>query len=174
MGLMDQNTGKILIVDDDEDIVTALRLLLKQRKYSVETLNSPDPILSLLQKTPYDAIMLDMNFTQDATSGKEGFHWLEKILQADPNAVVILITAFGDVEMAVQAIKIGAFDFILKPWENEKLLTTLSAGIKLRQSRQEIDRLRMKQQQLIADINQKFPDIIGSSSAMRNIFKIIA
>ena len=114
-----------------------------------------------------------MNFAQDVTSGKEGFYWLDKILKIDPSAVVVLITAFGDVEMAVKAIKKGATDFVLKPWQNEKLLATLSSAMNLRRSLLEVDRLRSRQKQLSADLDQRFHDMIGVCPQMQKVFSTI-
>ena len=118
-------------------------------------------------------ILLDMNFSKDTTSGKEGFYWLEQILEADPQAVVILITAFGGVEMAVQALKQGATDFVLKPWQNEKLIATLSAAIKLKESYKEVNKLKRARKALEDDLSKPFKDIIGDSPAMKNVFSII-
>lgn len=165
--------GKILIIDDDEDVLQAARLLLKQHFTIVHTEKDPSLIPALLQHESYDVILLDMNFTQDVTSGKEGFHWLDKILEIDPSAVVVLITAYGGVEMAVQAIKQGAMDFVLKPWRNEKFLATISAALDLRRSKAEIDNLRSQQKQLSADLDQPFHDFIGSSPAMLDVFATI-
>ncbi|HYX10258.1 MAG TPA: response regulator, partial [Bacteroidales bacterium] len=117
---MSDKTGKILAVDDNEDILFALKLLLKQHVELIHTINNPQQIPELLKKETYDVILLDMNFTKDAISGQEGFDWLEKILTLDPTAVVVFITAYGDAEKAVKAIKSGATDFVLKPWQNEK------------------------------------------------------
>nr|HAD51099.1 sigma-54-dependent Fis family transcriptional regulator [Algoriphagus sp.] len=127
----------------------------------------------LINNNNYDVILLDMNFREDTTSGKEGFFWLSQIKEIDPKAVVILITAFGDVEMAVQALKEGATDFILKPWQNEKLLATLSAAVRLKESYNEVDKLQKKQKQLQSDLKKPYTDIIGSSASMKNIFSII-
>ena len=110
--------GKILVVDDDEDVLQAARLFIKQHVEFVQIEKDPQKIPSLIKNTTYDVILLDMNFTRDVTSGREGFLWLDKIFAIDPAAVVILITAFGDVDLAVRAIKEGAADFILKPWQN--------------------------------------------------------
>lgn len=170
---MPDKHGKILIIDDDEDILLAARLFLKQHFNLVHTEKKPDNIPTLLQNENYDVILLDMNFARDMTSGKEGFFWLNKILEIDPSAVVILITAYGDVEMAVKAIKAGATEFILKPWQNEKLLATISAAINLRQSRTEVDNLRSRQIQLSADLDQPFKDFIGISPAMQTVFSTI-
>ncbi len=170
---MARKTGRILVVDDNEDLLLAARLLLKQHSVLVHTEKNPDKIPFLLQNENYDVILLDMNFTVDATSGTEGFMWLERILKIDPAAVVILITAYGDVETAVRAVKAGATDFVLKPWQNEKLLTTINTALTLRLSRLEIDRLRSRQKQMSADIDQKFHDMIGTSPAMQGVFKTI-
>jgi len=167
-------TGKILVVDDDADVLLAARMLLKQHDYQVRTEKDPHLLPSLLQEDSFDVILLDMNFTRDATSGREGFYWLEEILNLDPGAVIVLITAYGDVEMAVRAIKAGATDFVLKPWQNEKLLATAAAALSLRQSRQETRRLRSRQQQLSADLDQPFAEFIGRSSPMQEIFRTIA
>ena len=170
---MDKKTGKILIVDDDEDILQAARLLLKKHVAQVDTEKNPKAIPSLMKNETYDVILLDMNFAKGATSGKEGFIWLSKILEIDPSVVIILITAFGDVEMAVRAVKEGATDFVLKPWQNEKLIATISAAIHLRESRVEADNLRSRQKQLSADLDQPFHDFIGQSSAMEEVFSTI-
>ena len=165
--------GKLLIIDDDEDVLTAARMFLKQHVASVHTEKNPEKIPFLLSNESYDVILLDMNYTRDATSGKEGFHWLNKIMEIDPSAVVILITAYGDIEMAVRAIKEGAMDFITKPWQNEKLLGTVNAALKLRSSRLKIDSLRQRQLQLSADLDQPFHNMIGTSPAMQEVFGMI-
>lgn len=170
---MAQHPGKILVVDDDEDVLMAARLFLKQHFALVHTERQPERLPALMQNTGYDLILLDMNFTRDASSGVEGFEWLNRILAIDPAAVVILITAFGDVGMAVKAIKAGATDFVLKPWQNEKLLATLSAALKLRQSQNEIAALRAQQQQLSADLDHQFHDMVGRCSAMQEVFASI-
>ena len=170
---MNGRTGNVLIVDDDKDILHAAKLFLKHHVALVHTEANPEHIPTLLQNQSYDVIMLDMNFTRDVTSGQEGFHWLGRILRIDPQAVVILITAYGDVEIAVRAIKEGATDFILKPWHNEKLLATVSAAMNLRRSRTEVSDLRSRQKQLSADLDQRFQNCIGSSPAMEPVFSAI-
>jgi len=168
-----QQLGKILIIDDNEDLLFAAKMLLK--KYAKEVTIEKDPrrIPFLINNNSYDVILLDMNFTEDTTSGKEGFHWLKQIKEIDPKAVVILITAFGDVEMAVQALKEGATDFILKPWQNEKLLATLTSASRLKESYDEVEKLSKKQKQLQSDAKKSYSDIIGTSASMKNIFSII-
>ena len=167
---MVKNPGKILIVDDNEDLLLAARLFLKQHFSLVHTETDPENIPSLMKNENYDVILLDMNFTMDATSGVEGFMWLDKILHRDPSAAVILITAYGDVDLAVKAVKAGAIDFVLKPWQNEKLLATLSSALNLRYSKLEVDRLRSQQRQLRADIDQRYHDMIGVSPEMQQVF----
>ena len=123
--------GKILIVDDNPDILFTLKMLLRPLAGQITTLDDPREMLPLLSRTRHDVILLDMNFRHDAVSGREGFAWLEEILKLDAQATVIFITAYGDMEKAVQAIKRGATDFIPKPWENEKLIATVSAALRL-------------------------------------------
>ncbi|RLD22939.1 MAG: sigma-54-dependent Fis family transcriptional regulator [Bacteroidetes bacterium] len=171
--MVEKELGKILIIDDDEDVLLAAKLLLKKHAQQVIIEKNPKKIPFLLNNDTYDVILLDMNFSKDITSGKEGFHWLNEIIAKDPQAVVILITAFGDVEMAVRALKEGATDFVLKPWQNEKLLATLATATKLRKSYKEVDRLKKAKQQLEQDINQPFRDIIGSGPAMTKVYKLI-
>ena len=166
-------SGKILIVDDNEDLLKAAKIFLKRHFSMVDLEKNPEAIPSLIQNESYDIILLDMNFTKDVSSGKEGYYWLEKILDIDPSAVVVLITAYGDVQMAVKAIKAGATDFVLKPWENEKLLATLYSAMRLRESKLEIQDLRSKQKEINLQINNKYDDIIGQSPAIRKTFETI-
>ncbi len=170
---MDKELGKILIIDDNEDVLLAAKLLLKKHAHDVIIEKNPKKIPFLMNNDTYDVILLDMNYSQDITSGKEGFFWLEKILEIEPSAVVILITAFGDVEMAVKALKVGATDFVLKPWQNEKLLATISSAIKLKKSYKEVDKLKQAKKLLESDMNQPFKDIIGVSDSMKNVFSVI-
>ncbi|MDX5347012.1 MAG: response regulator, partial [Hymenobacteraceae bacterium] len=164
---------KILIVDDEEDVLTAGRIFLKQHFGQVKTEQNPHNLPALLQSETFDVILLDMNFTAGATSSSEGFHWLQQILKHDPQAVVVMITAFGDVELAVRALKEGATDFVLKPWQNEKLLATLTAACKLRQSNQEVKQLKARQQQINQAINTNFSDFIGVSQPMQQVYQTI-
>ncbi|MBU1010426.1 MAG: sigma-54 dependent transcriptional regulator [Bacteroidetes bacterium] len=170
---MEKMNAKILIVDDDQDVLLAARLFLRQHIDIVHTEKNPDNIPDLLRVENYDLILLDMNFSRDATSGKEGFHWMNKILEIDPAAAVILITGYGDIELAVQGIKEGATNFLLKPWENKKLLATISATLQVRRSRVELEDLRGKQRVLIADQDQAYNNIIGSSPAMMKVLATV-
>lgn len=164
---------KVLIIDDNEDILFAAKLLLKPYAGTIHTEQSPKSIPNILANETYDVIFLDMNFTLDMTSGQEGFYWLKEILKIDPSAVVILITAYGDVETAVRAIKEGATDFVLKPWENEKFLATFNSALQLRKSKMELNNLRERQKQLSADLDQGFHNMVGVSQSMQKVFNTI-
>ena len=166
-------SGKILIVDDNEDLLKAAKIFLKRHFQQVDLEVNPETIPTLLHNENYDVILLDMNFTKDVSSGKEGYYWLEKILEMDPSAVVVLITAYGDVQMAVKAIKAGATDFVLKPWENEKLLATLFSAMRLRETRLEVEDLKSKQKVINLKINDRYNDIIGQSPAIQKVFETI-
>ena len=163
--------GAVLIVDDKPDVLAALRLLLEEHVETVHTARDPAAIPSLLQDEAYDVVLLDMNFTQDASSGQEGFAWLYNLQQIDPSVAVILITAYGDVEQAVRAMKEGAADFITKPWQNEKLVATVMNAVRLRRSREEAERLRRRQERLSEDLDQPFQEMIGASPAMQRVFE---
>lgn len=171
--MTENKQGYILVVDDDNDVLQAAKLFLKQHVARVDTEKNPDSIPNLIKNYDYDVVLLDMNFTEDVSSGREGFKWLKKIHEIDPSLAVVLITAYGDVEKAVRAIKMGATDFVLKPWQNEKLLATISSALNLTRSRRQVDRLKTQQQQLSADIDQHYQDIIGKSEAMNKVFQTI-
>ena len=173
MASVTENNGSVLIVDDDAAILTAFELLLKPHLRSVETERDPRNIEKKLKSKSYDVIFLDMNFAKGVTTGEEGFRWLNRILTVDPGAVVILITAYGDIETAVRAIKLGATDFVVKPWQNEKILATLSSGLKLRESQVKLAALRTREKLLSADLDQPFHDIVGKSASMARIFETI-
>jgi len=170
---MEQKHGKILIVDDNEDLLKAAKMFLKRHFNQVDIEKNPGAIPALMNNDDYDVILLDMNFTKDVSSGSEGYYWLEKILQLDPSSVVVLITAYGDVQMAVKAIKAGATDFVLKPWENEKLLATLFSAMRLRETRDEVETLKIKNHEINQALNDRFSEIIGQSSSMQKIFQTI-
>lgn len=170
---MEQKSGKILIVDDNEDLLKAAKMHLKRHFSQVDIEKNPEAIPALMSNEDYDVILLDMNFTKDVSSGSEGYYWLERILQLDPSAVVVLITAYGDVQMAVKAIKAGATDFVVKPWENEKLLATLYSAMRLRESRDVIENLKIKNQEINQALNDRYAEIIGQSAAMQKIFQTI-
>ncbi len=170
---MREKRGKVLVIDDNEDILTAMKLLLKPFVQVIHTAPEPEMIPKYLERETYDVYLLDMNFSKDMISGQEGFFWLKKILEIDPNAVVIFITAYGDVEKAVRAVKAGAMDFVLKPWQNEKLLATISSALELRKSKSEASKLRMQQSDLIESMDKPFHDFIGNSPQMKQVFSLI-
>jgi len=171
--MTEKKTSHILVVDDDTDVLQAAKLFLKQHVAKVDTEKNPRSIPNLIKNNNYDVILLDMNFTEDVSSGKEGFQWLQRVLDIDPSLAVVLITAYGDVEKAVKAIKMGATDFVLKPWQNEKLLATVNSALNLTQSRRQVDVLKTQQKQLSAEIDQHYQDIIGRSPAMNKVFQTI-
>jgi len=167
------NIGSILIIDDDKDVLQAAKLYLKQHFKKVDTERDPRIIPDRLENTEYDVILLDMNFTEDVSSGKEGFKWLQKIQDIDSSIAVVLITAYGNVEKAVKAVKMGATDFVLKPWQNEKLLGTTNSALNLAESRREANTLRSRQKQINAQIDQNYQDIVGQSEVMNRVFETI-
>ena len=166
--------GKILAIDDNEDILFSLRLLLRHHVEKIVTSNIATSIPELLKNEDFDVILLDMNFTKDAISGQEGFFWLKKILEIDPSAVVLFITAYGDIEKSVRAIKEGASDFILKPWQNEKLLATLNSAMNLRKSKMEVEQLRSRAKAINNMMNRTFKDFIGNSVEMQKVYNSIS
>ena len=165
--------GKILIIDDNEDVLFALNLLLEPYVEQIKVTTQPERIEHFMSTFVPDVILLDMNFRRDAISGQEGFFWLEKIKAADPDAVVLFITAYADTEKAVRAIKAGATDFIPKPWEKEKLLATISAALRLRESRTEVNTLKQRVEALGNPEDTGF-EIIGESDAMQELFATIS
>ena len=164
--------GKILIVDDNEEVLFALNLLLEPYTEKIKVATTPDRIEYFMTTFHPDLILLDMNFSRDAISGQEGFESLKQILQIDPQAIVIFMTAYADTDKAVRAIKAGATDFIPKPWEKDKLLATLTSGMRLRQSQQEVSILK-EQVEVLSGQNTSENDIIGESSVMQEVFTTI-
>ncbi|MDR0765603.1 MAG: sigma-54 dependent transcriptional regulator [Odoribacteraceae bacterium] len=165
-----EKKGKILVIDDNEDVLLALNALLLPYVEKVKVSAYPEKIEHYQRSFRPDVILLDMNFRKDVVSGVEGFAWLEKILEVDPRAIVVFMTAYADTGKAVQAIKAGATDFISKPWENDKLLATLSAALKLKESRDEVETLK---RQVTTLGNPPYPEIIGESPAMQEIFSLV-
>jgi DNA-binding NtrC family response regulator len=166
--------ARLLIVDDDQDILDTARMFLKQEFAAIQLERIPARIPDLLASTTYDVILLDMNFKKGVNDGEEGFHWLQKILSIDPQATVIMITAYGEVDLAVKAIKQGATDFVSKPWKNQKLLATILAAWQLRQSRREIEKLKDTTEKLSSDLNHRYSEFIGESPAIQRVHERIA
>ena len=163
------NKGNILIIDDDPYILLSVSTLLEQHYSKVQTLKDPLLIPSELNAGSWDVILLDMNFKPGDTSGEEGMQWLVKILKEDPTLNIIIITAYGDVNVAVKAMKMGAIDFIVKPWQNEKLLGTVSAAYKLSQSRKKVSKLQLQKSVLISALDFNYSAIIGDSPALKRL-----
>lgn len=167
------NTARILIIDDDRHVLETARMFLKQEFSQVQIEESPANIPALLKVNEFDVILLDMNFKKGVNDGEEGFYWLDQILKIDAQAVVILITAYGEVDLAVKAMKNGAVDFVLKPWKNQKLLATIFSALQLRQSRKEVQKLKVAQEKLSDDIDQPYIDFIGTSPAIQRVHEMI-
>ena len=167
------SSDRILVVDDNEDVLRAARLLLKQHFSSVQTLDDPSELPALAQHNAFDVLLLDMNFTPGADDGAEGLRLLSQVLAIDPHAVVVPVTAHSDVDLAVKAMKMGATDFVTKPWENERLLATLRSALHLSRSRREAAELRALNRGLAAATHGG-PDIVGTSPAMLKVFSAIA
>ena len=165
--------GSVLIVDDDVAIQRTLKLLLRDEFDLVQTLSNPKFIPSELKKHPYDVVLLDMNFSIGKQSGDEGLFWLKQIIEIDPTQIVIMITAYGEINLAVKAMKHGACDFIVKPWENAKLIATIRTGVKLCQSNRDISRLENQHQIMHEDNQRQFQFIPGSSPGMLDVLNII-
>lgn len=165
---MKKLAAKILIIDDDSDVLNAARVVLRQKFETVETENNPLRLNVLLRKTRYDVIVLDMNFSAGRISGNEGLFWLKEILSINANQKVILITAYGEVQLAVDAMKVGATDFIVKPWNNDKLEKTVESAVHLTQSKNDAN---IKSSTSTADGETFSNDIIGSSVLMQNVLR---
>ncbi len=171
--MAEKTEGKILIIDDDQAVLYTAKMILKQRFENVITESSPAGIIPLLQKHHFDVILLDMNFAHGMTSGQEGMRLLKEIMQTDPEVHVIVNTAYGDIELAVEAMKEGAADFLVKPWEKEKLLSTVLSVFKLSQSKKELTRLKNKENVLRQELDSPYAEIISASAAMQKIFGTI-
>ncbi len=164
--------ARILVVDDDEDILQAARLFLKRHFAIVDTLRDPAPLAERVRESAFDVLLLDMNFAAGRDDGGEGLTQLGKVLAIDPQAVVVLITAHGALQLAVDAMKQGAADFITKPWQNERLLATLLAAYNLRRSRVEALELRTRNRGLAA-ATRTDAELIGTSAPMLRVFETI-
>ncbi|MFA5973398.1 MAG: sigma-54 dependent transcriptional regulator [Lentimicrobiaceae bacterium] len=158
--------ASILVIDDDVDVLTAVRLLLKTEVQEVVTEKNPENIPSLISSRPFDLVLLDMNFNASINTGNEGLYWLKRIKEMKPGISVIMITAYGDIDLAVRSLKEGASDFIVKPWHNEKLLSTI-ADILKRKSQ------RVSSANSVAASKSSYPDLIGTSGVMLDIFSKI-
>jgi len=170
---MDKQEGSILIVDDDQAVLYTAKLILKQYFTHVQTEGSPSQIATHLDKQAYDVLLLDMNFAQGKTSGEEGLFWIKKVRELDPKVQIVVTTAYGDIELAVSAMKEGAVDFLTKPWEREKLVATVASVYQLSRSKGEVEKLQHQQQALSQDLDSAFADIVSESPAMQPVFNTI-
>ena len=162
---MTKSSAPILIIDDDPDIVTSARLLLKQFYTNVHTENDPYRLNTLLRQQHFDVVLLDMNFRAGASSGEEGLRWMNKILRQSPGTSVILMTAYGDISLAVQAMRGGAADFVVKPWENARLLESVALAAKAAAEEQQE---RAQEPSTIS--HSATTSIVGASPAMEQVF----
>ncbi|MCX6302709.1 MAG: sigma-54 dependent transcriptional regulator [Bacteroidia bacterium] len=164
--------GTILVVDDNKSILSTLEILLTPEFGEVTPIYNPNQILPELKKKDYNLVILDMNFVAGVNTGNEGIYWLGKIRETYPEISVVMITAYGDIDTAVRALKAGASDFVLKPWDNEKLLATLKLAIQLNLSKKEVSQLKERESELKKEINREQRDIIGSSSQIINVINL--
>ncbi|GGA84023.1 sigma-54-dependent Fis family transcriptional regulator [Neiella marina] len=169
-----KHEANILIIDDDQDILVAGKLLLKRQFSQVDVCNRPEQIPKLLSDTDYDVVLLDMNFGPGESSGEQGFYWLEQIIALKPDAIVIMITAHGGIDVAVEAMKLGATDFISKPWHNEKVIATVTTALELKRSRQQTQVLKATNQALIQASVEPGAAMVGQSPRMQQIYNLIS
>ncbi len=165
--------GKVLIVDDNQSVLESLKLFLKYKFTEVETISNPNLISSKLSQKEFDIVLLDMNFSAGINTGNEGLYWLNEITKISPETIIILITAYGDSELAVKAIKAGAYDFLEKPWNNQKLLATMQAAYEMRKTKLKIKNLEHKQQALKQNTKQEFEFITGNSVSMNKVLNTV-
>jgi DNA-binding NtrC family response regulator len=165
--------GRCLVIDDDPDIALSARLLLRDLFDQVATFQSPDEALPAIEAGDADVILLDANFGRGATNAAEGFHWLGEILRRDPQAIVVMITAHGGVQIAVEAMKRGATDFVSKPWSNERLLATVRTAAALRKSREAVATERKRAAAIVAPASGGETPLLGSSAAMHRVYSLV-
>jgi DNA-binding NtrC family response regulator len=166
--------GTLLVVDENKSILNAFERIMKNEFKKVITIANPNRINEILRKNEVDVVMLDMNFTSGVHNGNEGLFWMREIFNHDRNISVIIVTAYGDIELAVKAIKEGAIDFILKPWDDSRLLATINVAWQLRLSRLEASNLKRANQQLKKEINMGGEKIVlGASPTMINVMNIV-
>ncbi len=170
---MQTKKGVVLFVDDDVDVLHTARMILKPHFAKIVTLSEPDKIPAALLEDDFDLVVLDMNFSFGQTSGKEGLFWLRKIKELEPDTHVLMNTAYGDIQLAVEAMKEGATDFLVKPWEQEKLLATVQSVYELSQAKKENKSLNQINKTLSSDIDQSFGEIISKSKSMLPVFEAI-
>ena len=169
----DNLKNSVLIVDDNQAVLSALGQLLEYEVEKVIGIKSPALIPVIIETQEIDVIIMDMNFSRGATDGLEGITWLKRILQDDPDAVVLMITAYGEMDLAIEAMKSGATDFIAKPWDNDKLVATVRSGIMLKESRMQVRQLKSKQDHLSHYIESGHEKLYGKSPEMFRVQETI-
>lgn len=165
--------GNVLIVDDNKSILSALEILLMPEFQTVTTLSDPNQIPSELRRSDYNLAVLDMNFKAGINTGNEGIYWLGRIKETNPEISVVMITAYGDVELTVKALKAGATDFVLKPWDNAKLMATLKSALQLNLSKKEVVQLKEKEKGLKSEINREQKYIVGTSPQLMQVLNLV-
>lgn len=170
---MTKTQARILIVDDDRDVLSTAHMVLKQNFSEVITLEKPSDLPKLVENGNIDVIVLDMNFAPGITSGWEGIYWLKKIREMDPAIYVLMNTAYGDINIAVKAMKLGAIDFLVKPWSREKLLASIKTTLDLKRSREKVSLLQAEQKILCKDLEHGYTEFIARSRAMKQVLKTI-
>lgn len=170
---MEKKEGNIIIIDDDQAVLYTAKLVLKKFFSQIRTLGHPSQLMPILSRETVDVILLDMNFAQGKTSGQEGLFWIHKIQEAAPDLHIVVTTAYGDIDLAVNAMKEGARDFLTKPWEKEKLVATIVSAFEKKQAEQEVNQLKQREQALSEDLENGFSDIISESPAMEPVFETI-
>src|SRR5438093_586824 len=165
------NAPRVLIADDQRDVLESLRLLLKGEGYQIEAVTSPAAVFTAVEAGDFDCLLMDLNYARDTTSGEEGLNLLARLQSLDNSLPVIVMTAWGSVELAVEAMRRGARDFIQKPWENARLSAILKTQIELGRALRQGARLEAENRALRAE---RFPQLIAHSAAMRPVLDMIA
>jgi len=170
---MSKKNARILVIDDDRDVLLTANMVLKQHFSEVITLEQPADIPKLVKGGNIDVVLLDMNFSPGITTGQEGIHWLKTIRELDPAVHVLMNTAYGDINIAVRAMKHGAIDFLVKPWTREKLLSSVKTTLDLKRSKEKVSRLQKEQKVLCGDLERGYTEFIAMSRAMKPVLNTI-
>lgn len=168
-----KENAHILIIDDDPDVLLTGEIVLKQRFSRVSCLDHPSKAPELIESGDIEVLLLDMNYSAGANDGKEGLEWIKKLHNAFPEVKIIVITAYGEISLAVEAMKRGAIDFVTKPWEYEKIQVSVSNALQLSRSAKEIKRLKVKQQGLKQNMAPRTDQLIAESSEMQKALKMV-
>ncbi len=168
-----KSSGNILLVDDDEFVLLSIKVLLDPHFTSVQTISNPERIPAIFDREQFDVVVLDMNFRHGDTTGNQGRFWLKKILSFSPETLVILITAYADIQVAVDSMKEGALDFIVKPWQNEKLLATVKTANLVSEEKKKVRQLKSQQKSLTSSLQKNYEPLIGQSAGLSAVRKTI-